>query len=103
VLLLTSDHEGLPTVVLEAMALGVPVVARAVGGIPEVIEHGVNGVLVDSADARDLASACVSVLESSAARERMVGRAQQSAQLHSSQQNAAEVLRLYSDLVRGEP
>ena len=103
VLLLTSDHEGLPTVVLEAMALGVPVVARAVGGIPEVIEHGVNGMLVDSADPGDLASACLSTLAESAARERMIARAHQSAQLYSCQHNATAVLRLYSHLVGAEP
>jgi glycosyltransferase involved in cell wall biosynthesis len=41
-LVVSSDHEGLPMVVLEALSLGVPVVAHAVGGMPEVLE-GVPG------------------------------------------------------------
>lgn len=56
-LVLTSDHEGLPTSLLEAMFLQVPVVARPVGGIPEVIEDGVTGFLVNSADPATLAEA----------------------------------------------
>jgi glycosyltransferase involved in cell wall biosynthesis len=101
VLLVTSDNEGLPTVVLEAMALGAPVVARAVGGIPEIIKHGVNGMLVGSASAADLAAACSALLASPSARERMAQKARETAELYAPRQNADAVLRLYSEMVFG--
>ena len=44
---LTSDHEGLPNALLEAMAMGRPVLARAVGGIPELVRDGGEGWLTD--------------------------------------------------------
>lgn len=49
-LLITSDHEGLPTNLLEAMCLGVPVVAHAVGEIPRVLEYGKLGILIENQD-----------------------------------------------------
>jgi len=58
----TSEAEGLPLSVLEAMAVGLAVVAPAVGGMPEVIEHGRCGWLVGSRDAQDFAAACDTLL-----------------------------------------
>ncbi|MDZ4857765.1 MAG: glycosyltransferase [Candidatus Hydrogenedentes bacterium] len=58
----TSLREGFPNVILEAMALQRPVVATAVGGIPEIIEDGVTGLLVRSRNPRDFASAIARVL-----------------------------------------
>jgi glycosyltransferase involved in cell wall biosynthesis len=63
ILLICSDHEGIPMVMLEAMALGVTVVSRKVGGVPEVIRNGVNGILVSSDRPEELGRACMSIFE----------------------------------------
>ena len=52
-----GNRDALPTVVLEAMALGVPVVASPVGGVPEMITHGIEGLLVPEGDVEALAAA----------------------------------------------
>ncbi len=57
-----GDSEGLPTVLAEAQATGVPVVSTIHGGIPEIVINGVNGLLVPERDARSLAAALTLLL-----------------------------------------
>ena len=52
-----GDRDGIPNVLMEAMAAGLPVVSTAVSGIPELIDNDVNGLLVPSEDALALADA----------------------------------------------
>ncbi|MBN1165014.1 MAG: glycosyltransferase [Candidatus Krumholzibacteriota bacterium] len=59
---LSSDSEGIPLTLLEALACGLPTVCTAVGGIPEVIEQGINGHLVPAGAEGELARRMVEVL-----------------------------------------
>jgi glycosyltransferase involved in cell wall biosynthesis len=60
---LASDWEGCPLAVMEAMAAGLPVVATAVGGVPELVEDGVTGILAARGDVQALASALDALAE----------------------------------------
>ena len=59
IFVLPSLDEGIPMALLEAMALGRPVVATSVGGIPEIVTHRTAGLLVESRDEQALAKACL--------------------------------------------
>jgi len=71
VVVLPSYTEGLPMTVLEAMATGAPIVATKVGGIPDVVEDGVDGLLVEPGDIVGLAHALEQLLASSALRAKL--------------------------------
>jgi colanic acid/amylovoran biosynthesis glycosyltransferase len=72
-----GDRDGLPTVLLEAMALGTPCVATAVTGIPEIIRDGVSGLLVPQREPAALARAIERLLSEPATGRRLAGAARQ--------------------------
>lgn len=81
VFLMSSISEGIPLTVIEAMAARRPVVSTAVGGLPELIEHGVTGMLAPSGDATSLATSLVQLYRDADLRKQMAdvaaGRAQE--------------------------
>lgn len=77
VAVICSRHEGSPLAVLEYMAVGVPIVATAVGGIPELIDDGVHGVLVEQGRPPALAGAIARLLDDEALAKRLGEQAQQ--------------------------
>jgi colanic acid/amylovoran biosynthesis glycosyltransferase len=74
VFVLPSFAEGVPVVLMEAMASGVPVVASRIAGIPELVEDGVSGVLVPPANSDALARAITRLLEDPSLRRRLAER-----------------------------
>lgn len=63
IFILPSHHEGMPISIIEAMAAGLPVIATEVGGIPDLIEPEVNGLLVPVASPMKLSEAIVKLIE----------------------------------------
>jgi colanic acid/amylovoran biosynthesis glycosyltransferase len=66
-----GDMEGIPVAIMEAMALGLPVVSTYHGGIPELVEHGVSGMLCCEGDDEAMFNAIVQLAENSAYRHQL--------------------------------
>ncbi|MCS4505808.1 glycosyltransferase [Arhodomonas aquaeolei] len=100
-LMVTSEHEGMPTNVLEALVLGVPVIAHAVGGLPAVLGEGRYGVLVRDPDPAAFAAALSTLAaEGGAARRRAVAASGRAAVRYDFARVAAGYARIYSELLR---
>jgi glycosyltransferase involved in cell wall biosynthesis len=69
--LLPSHHEGLPMSILEAMAYGLPIISTPVGGIPDAVEDGVNGFLIQPGDSHALAEKIDILVNNKELREKM--------------------------------
>jgi len=102
IVVIPSISEGLSLVALEAMACGKPVVATRVGGIPELIDDGTNGLLVPPADPRALARSVLELAGDGDLRERMGshGRAKVMGQF-SLETMIRGIERVYLSLVEG--
>jgi glycosyltransferase involved in cell wall biosynthesis len=102
IVVLSTHQEGLPLIILEAMALGKPVVATRVDGIPEVVEHGSSGLLVAPKNADEMATAILTLMDDPAKRLSLGNRGRQICESKFSPQRfATELHRLYSQAVGG--
>jgi L-malate glycosyltransferase len=72
----TSLHDGCPNTVLEAMLAGLPIVATRAGAVPELIEHGKHGLLVQPGSATELYEALAKMLEASTSKQKYGKQAQ---------------------------
>jgi len=97
---LSSVNEGTPVALIEAMAARKAVVATSVGGVPDLVEDGVNGLLVPSANVERLADAIVCLARNPELRCRMgtAGR-QYAAAHHSGERLVSDVERLYHSVL----
>ena len=80
ILVLPSLGDAVPTVIKEAMALGPPVIATSVGGIPELLDHGRCGILVAPKDVEGLADALRNLLQQPETRQRYAAKARRYAE-----------------------
>jgi len=71
-LVLPSKEEGFGRVLLEAMDVGTPVIGTRVGGIPEIVEHGVNGLLVNYGDVKSLNDSILKILKDGPFRDKLI-------------------------------
>jgi len=98
---LNSIHEGLPYVVLEAMSLGLPVVATAVGGTPEVVRDGENGRLVDPSAHKSLCQIISTLVKSPEERQGLAAGGRQAIAQFNWQRLVSETATLLSADRRG--
>ncbi len=98
-----NDRDGIPNVLVEAMAAGLPVVSTNISGIPELIEHGVSGLLTPQKDASALAQAIADLLDQPDLR-RKLGRAAREKVCRSfdAESNILELHRLFLDCLDGD-
>lgn len=98
---LASDWEGTPLAVMEAMAAGLPVVASAVGGVPELVVDGETGLLIPARDAAALAEALERMAAQPAVRAAMGSAARQRSRMFSEDRMIAEDATLFERLAGG--
>ena len=100
---LPSLSESFGIVNLEAMAAGLPIVATNVGGIPDIVEDGVNGYLVNAKNPDEIADRILMLMQNSEMREKISANNREKAELHTWDRIAGTVERVYFDCLGSEP
>ncbi len=97
---LPSVNEGMGKALVEAMFVGLPCVATRVGGIPEIVRDGVEGILVDPSSPLQLAAGLRALLDDAALRARCAGAARQRAAAYSAEAMVESIEKLYEEVLR---
>jgi glycosyltransferase involved in cell wall biosynthesis len=99
IFVLPSLNEGMGRVLVEAMSAGLPIVASRVGGIPDLVKHGENGLLVPPADAGALERAISDLLSDKARRKHMGETGKRMCRPYSVEAMVEKIDNLYSRLL----
>ncbi len=95
-----QDRDGLPTILLEAMAMGTPCISTDVTGIPEIIEHEKTGLFVAQNDAQGLADACARLMADPDLSHALAYAArEQIEQRFDAEKNAAQIRSLVAEII----
>jgi glycosyltransferase involved in cell wall biosynthesis len=96
-----GDRDGIPNVLVEAMACGLPVVTTGISGIPEVVKDGINGLLVPTENAEALADAILRINENRAFAHHLAAEAQATvSQRFDGQRFAAQLAALFQEALQ---
>jgi glycosyltransferase involved in cell wall biosynthesis len=98
---LSSYLEGLGTSIMDAQAMGIPVVATDTGGVPDIVEDGVTGLLVPPGDANALAQAIVRLLEDEGLKQHLAKKALAQSRGYDYRQMVYKTLDAYRELAGG--
>jgi glycosyltransferase involved in cell wall biosynthesis len=101
--LITSNEEGLGTSVLDAFAAGIPVVATAAGGIPEMVENRQTGMLEQVGDSPALARAVAEVMADHSLRMSLIAHAKEKVKIFSKEATANKTLEIYNEIIQQHP
>jgi glycosyltransferase involved in cell wall biosynthesis len=100
---LPSRQEGFPNAILDALASEVPVIATRVGGIPEIVDSGRNGLLVEPGDAVALRAALMRLLNDHALAESLAHEGRQSVAEFTADRMVERTLKVYHEVLAGRP
>lgn len=95
----TRKHESFGIVNLEAMACGLPIVASKIGGVPDIVKDGENGLLVPPRDSEALADAIIYLLENEDVRRKMSKRGREMVKNYSWDKIAEQYEEVYEEVL----
>lgn len=95
----TSHGEGFPTVIAEAMAAGLPIIATPVGAIPEVIEQGVNGNLLLNSEPKEIAEAVIYLLNNPTLMRNMRSKNREKAKQYGVTVVGKQLIQIYARII----